>query len=86
MQQYKRDKINIQEGEQIKICQREQEPVQRLHTLAKAAAAQQQLEKGWTERKGQDNTAPALHKERKVQEENPKRNVCVNQSTVSGRT
>jgi len=83
VQQYERDTINIQKRERIKICQREQEPVQRLHTLEKAD--EQQLEKGWTERKGQDNTAPALHKESKVQEQNPRHSVCVNRSTVSGR-
>jgi len=71
MQQYERDALNIQAGEQNKIRQREQEPVQRhaevfqqLHTLEKAG--QQQLEKQWTETKGQDKTAPALHNELEV--------------------
>jgi len=74
MQQYERDTLNIQAGEQNKICQREQEPVQRhtevfqrLHTLQKAG--QQQLEKQWTETKGQDKTAAALHNEHDVQQQ-----------------
>ena len=65
------DALNIQAGEQNRISQSKHETVQwqveviqRLHTLEKAG--EQQMERQWTETKGQDNTTPALHNKREV--------------------